>query len=107
MRRGLLEACALFALGLVGALAGAGVWGLVGDGDFRRHLGVLAIVVALLLTLTGGGLQMGRDSTHDGRAFLGVGPERENATGGKGLTALGIFLFVGIPLLVTGLLLMA
>jgi hypothetical protein len=96
----------LFALGLLGALAGAGVWALVGAGDFRRHLGVSAIVVALLLTLTGGGLQMGRAATHDGRAFMGVGPERENATGGYSLTPLAIFLFVAIPLLVTGQLLM-
>ncbi|MGW0432890.1 hypothetical protein ACWDV4_10140 [Micromonospora sp. NPDC003197] len=106
VRRGLLEALVLYALGLVIALLGAGAWTLADDGSFRWRFGVLLIAGGVLLTLTGGGLQLSRLETREVRAFLGAQPEREDATGGQVLTGIGIFLFVAVPLIATGVLVM-
>ena len=84
------------------ALAAAAVWTGVGDTGFRRAAGICLMVVGGLLALTGGTV-LSRASTDEARAFLGQGPDREEPDSGEGLTAVGVFVFVSLPLLVGGL----
>ena len=44
-----------------------------------------------------------RLATAEARAFLGQGPGREESGGDEPLTALGVFLFVALPLFAAGL----
>jgi hypothetical protein len=104
--RGLVEALLLCALGLAVAAVGAGIWTIVDDGGFGRRFGLLLVICGIILAVTGGGFQVGRLATRDVRAFVGVGLEREGATGGRVLTSLGLFLFVSVPLMVVGVILM-
>ena len=104
MTRGLRQACVLLLGGAVAAAAVAGVWTAVGGGSFRLHWAVALMVGAGLLALTGG-TALSRASTADVRAFLGRGPDHEEQNTGDGLTGVGVFLFVSLPLLVSGLLL--
>ena len=107
VRRGLIEALVLYVLGAVIAVVAASVWTLVDDGDFRWRFGALLAGAGLLLTLTGGGLQMSRMETLHTRAFLGAHPEREEMAGARTLTGLGVFFFVSVPLIATGLVLIS
>lgn len=84
------------------ALLAAGVWWAVGETDYRRAAGICLMAAAGLLALTGGSV-LSRASTSDARAFLGRGPDREDPASGEGLTAVGVFLFVSLPLFVAGL----
>ena len=77
----------------------------MGDTGFRRAAGICLIVVAGILGLNGGNA-LSRATTADTRAFLGQGPEREGPAGGEGHTAAGVVLFVSLPLLVVGLVLL-
>jgi hypothetical protein len=102
--RGLRTAAVLLAVAAAVALAAAGVWLAVQGGGFRTKLALSLVVVAALLGLTGG-TTFTRAADNDARAFLGWGPDREEPGGGSGLTALGVFLFVSLPLFVGGLVL--
>ena len=73
-------------------------------GGFRTKLAIAAMVVAALAGLTGG-TTFTRAADNDARAFLGWGPDREEPGSGSALTALGVFLFVSLPLFIGGLVL--
>ncbi|MET8090603.1 hypothetical protein [Micromonospora sp. NPDC005220] len=104
--RGLREALLLFVV--VGALVAvaAMVWVAVAGGDYTARLGIGLVVVGGLLGITGD-LTLSRIGMLGPRATFGVGPEQETASGGRVLTGVGIFLFVGLPLIVVGVLLLS
>jgi hypothetical protein len=102
--QGLREALVMYGIGLIGALLGAGIWTLVDDGDLGWRFGVLTTVAGVVLALTGGGLQINRVQSMEARVLLGAPPERETVAGGAVLTQIGIFIFVTVPLVATGLL---
>jgi hypothetical protein len=102
--RGLREAFLLLVVvGAVVALA-AMIWVAVAGGDYTARLGIGLVVVGGLLGVTGD-LTLSRIAMLGPRATFGAGPERETAGGGRVLTGVGIFLFVGLPLIVVGVLL--
>jgi hypothetical protein len=99
--RGLRQALVmLVGAGVVGLAAGA-VWTAVWGGGFRSHVGVVLMEVGAVLALTGGNM-LARSGSADERAFLGMAPEHEDPYSGEGLTAFGVFLFVSLPLVVAG-----
>ncbi len=102
--RGLREAAVLILIAAVATGVGVGIWVAVDGGDFVHRVGVVLVLVALLLAVTGD-LTLSRIGMLDARTAFGLPPEREDAGGGRVLTGVGIFLFVSIPLLVVGLLL--
>ena len=83
------------------ALVTAGLWSTVQGGGFRSKLGIALMAIAGLLSLTGG-TALSRAATLETRAFLGMGPDLEEPATGEGLTAVGIFLFVSLPLFIVG-----
>lgn len=102
--RGLRQAFVTLLLAALLALAAAGVWFALQGGGFRPKVGVVLMIAAGLISVTGG-TEISRHMTSDARAFLGAGPDREQPDSGKSLTAAGVFLFVSLPLfLVDGLL---
>jgi hypothetical protein len=105
MARGLRQAALMILAGAVVALVAGAVWAAVGDTGFPRAAGLSLMAVAGLLALTGGSV-LSRTSTVEARAFLGRGPDREDPASGEGLTAAGVLLFVSLPLLVVGLVLL-
>jgi hypothetical protein len=105
MARGLRQAAIMILAGVALGLVAGAVWVAVGDTGFARATGISLIVVAGILGLTGG-RALSRAGTADTRAFLGKGPEQGDPAGGEGLTAIGVFLFVSLPLLVVGLVLL-
>ena len=85
----------------VAALLVAGLWwALQGDG-VRSMVGIASMVIAGLISLTGG-TAFSRAADYEERAFLGMGPDRDEPDTGEGLTGLGIFLFVSLPLFLAG-----
>ncbi|MGR6962961.1 hypothetical protein ACU610_00625 [Geodermatophilus sp. URMC 61] len=82
-------------------LVAAGLWSAVQGGGFRSKAGIALMVLAGLLSLTGG-TALSRATTLETRAFLGMGPDFEEPASGEGLTALGVFLFVSLPLFLVG-----
>ncbi|SDF23935.1 hypothetical protein SAMN05660662_1494 [Blastococcus aurantiacus] len=105
MIRGLRQALLMIVAGALTGLVAGAVWAAVGDTGFQRAAGICLMAVAGLLALTGGSV-LSRATTTDARAFLGRGPSREDPASGEGLTAAGVFLFVSLPLLVLGLVLL-
>jgi hypothetical protein len=80
----------------------AGLWLALQGGGFRSKVAVALMVIAGLVSLTGG-TAFSRAATNDERAFiLGMGPDREEPDTGEGLTGVGIFLFVSLPLFIAG-----
>jgi hypothetical protein len=77
------------------------VWTLLNGGSYRVALAVALLVTGGLLALTGSNA-MSRAGSMEAFAFLGKGPEHEDPYAGEGLTSLGIFLFVSLPLFVAG-----
>ncbi|SCG67874.1 hypothetical protein [Micromonospora inositola] len=104
--KGLREALVLFAIAVVLIAAGVGVWVAVSGGEFTHRLGVGFLVVGALLGMTGD-LTLSRIETMPARSVFGLAPEREGAGGGRVLTGVGIFLFVAVPLIAVGILLVA
>lgn len=103
--RGLRQAALLLLLAVVVAAVGAWLWAVVRDEGFRVPFAVGLMLIGALIGLTSG-TELSRGATNDMRAFLGIGgPDREEPTTGEGLTGIGIFLFVALPLLVVGLVL--
>ena len=105
MARGLRQVSTMLLIAAAVALAAAAVWWGVGDTGFRRAAGICLMAVAGVLALTGGNA-LSRASTADARAFLGRGPDREDPGSGEGLTAVGVFLLVALPLFAIGLVLL-
>jgi len=104
MARGLRQAALMILAGAAIGLVAAAVWVSLGDTGYRRAAGLCLMVLAGVLALTGGSV-VSRTSTVEARAFLGRGPDREDPASGEGLTAAGVLLFVSLPLLVLGLVL--
>ncbi|MET7804891.1 hypothetical protein [Micromonospora chersina] len=102
--RGLREALVLFLIAVVTIAIAVGVWvGLFG-GDFVHRLGVAFMVVGAVIGMTGD-LTLSRIGMLPARSTFGLAPEREDGGGGRVLTGVGIFLFVSVPLIVVGVLL--
>jgi high-affinity Fe2+/Pb2+ permease len=99
--RGLRQALVMLLVSVVAALVVAGLWFALGGGAFRPKIGLVLLVIAALVSLTGG-TAFSRAVDNDARAFLGMGADREEAYTGQGLTGLGVFLFVSLPLFVVG-----
>ncbi len=86
---------------VVVALVLAGVWYLVRGGGYRPKAGIVAMVLAGVLGVTGG-TALSRGADAEGRALIGLGPGDPEPAAGAGLTGLGVFLFVSVPLFVVG-----
>jgi hypothetical protein len=105
MKRGLRQAAVFLGASAVGAAAGAGVWTALNGGSYRVALAVALMIVGGLTGFSGGAVAT-RAGTIDTWAFLGMGPDRPAEDhAGEGLTTLGVFLFVSLPLFVVGLVL--
>ena len=102
MARGIRQAVVLLALATAVSLGAAGLWWWLGGGGLRQSFAVILMVLGGLLALVGGNA-LSRASTSDTHAFLGWGPDREDPDSGDGLTAIGVFLFVSLPLFAAGL----
>jgi hypothetical protein len=102
--RGIRQALVMVCLSAVVALAVAGVWSALQDGGFLSKLGIVLLVIAALIGLTGGN-DFSRAETNEARTFLGMGPEVGLPDSGPGLTTLGAFLLVSLPLGIVGLVL--
>ena len=83
------------------ALVAGGVWFALQGGGFRVKVALALLIVAAVIGVTGGTV-LSRASTDRERAFLGMGPDREEPDTGEGLTGVGVFLFVSLPLFVIG-----
>ncbi|MGY1834654.1 hypothetical protein ACI79P_06055 [Blastococcus sp. SYSU DS0510] len=91
-------------LGAVAAAVAGGVWSSVTGEGFRSRFAFSLMLVAALLSLAGGTV-LPRMADAELRAFLGHGPvTAEPGDQGGALTALGVFLFVAVPLFAAGLL---
>jgi hypothetical protein len=99
--RGIRQALIMLLCSAVVALVVAGLWFALQGGGLRSKVGIAAMVVAGLISLTGG-TAFSRVADNDERAFLGMGPDREEPYTGEGLTGLGVFLFVSLPLFIVG-----
>ncbi|MFF5174552.1 hypothetical protein ACFY3U_18215 [Micromonospora sp. NPDC000089] len=100
--RGLREALVLFAVAVLLLAVVVGVWVAVSGGDFVHRLGIACMIVGALVGMTGD-LTLSRIETMPARSVFGLAPEREGAGDGRVLTGVGIFLFVGLPLMAVGL----
>lgn len=84
------------------AAALAGVCLALTERSYLPTSGLILMVLGAVVALTGG-----HDASRYGvlhmRAFLGSGPERQETA--EGVTALGMFLFVSLPLILIGSLL--
>lgn len=104
--RGLREALVLFVVAVVLVAVLVGIWVAVAGGDFTQRVGVAFMVVGAVLGMTGD-LTLSRIGTMPARTVFGLAPERDDAGGGRVLTGVGIFLFVSVPLIAFGVLLVA
>src|SRR5687768_15154741 len=101
MKRGLRQALVWLVCTALFALVASGVWSaLTGDG-FRVAFAVVLMAIGALLAFTGGNA-ISRAGSMETFAFLGMGPESDDPAAGEGLTGLGMFLFVSVPLVVAG-----
>ena len=99
--RGLRQALVTLIFSALAALVVAGLWWALQGGGFRSKVGIASMVIAGLISLTGG-TAFSRAADYEERAFLGMGPDRDEPDTGGGLTGLGIFLFVSLPLFLAG-----
>ncbi|MFI2711073.1 hypothetical protein ACH495_13190 [Micromonospora sp. NPDC018662] len=102
--RGLREALVLFVIAVVAITVAVGIWVAVAGGDFVHRVGVAFLLVGAVIGMTGD-LTLSRIGMLPARSTFGLAPEREDAGGGRVLTGVGIFLFVSVPLIVVGVLL--
>lgn len=102
--KGLREALVLFVIAVVVIGVAVGVWVTVSGGQFTHRLGVAFMLVGALLGMTGD-LTLSRIGMLPARSTFGLAPEREDGGGGRVLTGVGIFLFVSLPLIAVGVLL--
>jgi hypothetical protein len=99
--RGLRQALVMVTGSVVVGLAVAGLWVGWQGGGFRPALGLALLVLAGLLAISGGALTT-RAGTSETYALLGWAPDREVPGTGDSLTAVGVFLFVSVPLFLIG-----
>jgi hypothetical protein len=99
--RGLRQALVMLIFSALAALVVAGMWWALQGGGFRSKVGIASMVIAGLISLTGG-TAFTRAADYEERALLGMGADRDEPDTGEGLTGLGIFLFVSLPLFITG-----
>lgn len=104
--KGLREALVLLVIALVVVAIAAGVWVAISGGAFVTRFGIALVVVGALLGVTGD-LTLSRVGMLGARSVFGLAPERETGAGGRVLTGVGIFLFVGLPLVVLGIMLIS
>jgi hypothetical protein len=83
------------------ALALAGGWTALEGGEFWTATGLVLMVVAALLSLTGSNM-LSRSGSAGDLAMMGRPPENEDPDSGSGLAPIGVFLFVSVPLFVVG-----
>ena len=86
------------------AAVGAAVWVSTAGGSFGTRFGALLALTGLAMAISGGS-GFTRGLTVEPNVFFGKGPDepyREPNDGRTGLTALGLFLFVSLPLIVVG-----
>ncbi|MEU9739312.1 hypothetical protein AB0E12_08985 [Micromonospora chersina] len=102
--RGLREALVLFLIAVVMIAIAVGVWVGLSGGDFVHRLGVAFMLVGAVIGMTGD-LTLSRIGMLPARSTFGLAPEREDGGGGRVLTGVGIFLFVSVPLIAVGVLL--
>lgn len=100
VRRGLEQALRLLLLSTAVAVIPAALWWLA-SGDYLRRYGLVLMGIGALVAVTGG-TELSRHVTLDARAVLGAGPDREEPGTGEHLGPLGVFLFVSVPLVVVG-----
>ena len=75
------------------------------SGDsYRLALAVALMAIGALLALTGSNV-ITRTGSMDTFAILGMAPESQDPDAGEGLTSIGVFLVVSLPLFVLGLVL--
>ena len=98
---GLRQAALMLLVAGLAAVALASVWVAAQGGVLQHRLAVVLMVVAGLVSLTGG-TELSRLTTHRARGFLGSGPDREEPSTGRSLTGVGVFLFVSLPLFLAG-----
>jgi hypothetical protein len=101
MKRGLQQALVWLVLTTLFALVTAGVWSVTTGDGFRVAFAVCLMAIGALLAFTGGNA-ISRAGSMETFAFLGMGPENDDPAAGEGLTGLGMFLFVSVPLVVAG-----
>jgi hypothetical protein len=103
MVKGLFEASVMLFVALAVAAISALSWITIGDGNFAGRMGTCLIILGLVLAITADS-GISRMASADAFAWLGRGPEIEkgNERGGRILTGLGIFLFVAVPLVALG-----
>jgi hypothetical protein len=99
--RGLRQALVMLLFSAVAAFVVAGLWLALQGGGFRSKVGIASMVIAGLISFTGG-TAFSRAADYEDRAFLGMGPDREEPDTGESLTGLGVFLFVSLPLFIAG-----
>ncbi|PTA43785.1 hypothetical protein [Micromonospora sp. RP3T] len=102
--QGLREALVLFVVAVAAITVAVGVWVAVSGGDFVHRVGVAFMLVGAVIGMTGD-LTLSRIGMLPARSTFGLAPEREDGGGGRVLTGVGIFLFVSVPLIVVGILL--
>jgi hypothetical protein len=98
---GLRQAVLLLVIALAVAAAVAGVWVGLRGGAFRSAVAVTMMVCGALIGLTSG-TDATRFGVMDLRAFLGAGPERGRTPTAGALTPEGLFVFVCLPLIAAG-----
>ena len=104
MKRGLRQAAVWLVCTTLLALAAGGIWSATTGDGFRVAFAVSLMVIGALIALTGGNA-ISRAGSMDTFAFLGMGPENADPDSGEGLTGVGVFLFVSLPLFAAGSLL--
>ncbi|MGC5019149.1 hypothetical protein [Micromonospora sp. DT47] len=104
--KGLREALVLIVIAVALAAVAAAVWHAARGGDFTQRYGFTLMIFGALLGVTGD-LTLSRIGTMESRAIFGKAPEQESGGGGRVLTGIGVFLFVSVPLIAIGLLLVS
>lgn len=100
VRLGLQQALRLLLLSVLAGAVLAGLWWLR-DGEYLRRFGLVLMGIGALIAVTGG-TALSREVTLDARAVLGAGPDREEPGSGQHLGPVGVFLFVSVPLVLVG-----